>query len=241
MSSQDYKLSTKIALLIQVIAKIHNPQVIDAYPIDLDGQSGNDSATGSNILREWLIIKSDDTVIIVVLKLLTFYLACGKLAAVATIPVDFAVKALALRPQLCIVWHPVKRDRLRGGKKRGNYQNTIPHFNANPSISLPTYTLGQHTCIYKLIDNSYIMVNAATPEMASRVVTIMAGYTNEKMRPPGEIKENLKITKRSGKQIDKIQLSPHRIDYYEGKGKGFTPIWQLNVKPDKSINNNDNT
>lgn len=239
--SIEYKNSTKLRLLTQVIAKIHNPQVIDAYPVDLDGQSGADGQSGTSVLREWLTIAVDDSVIIMILKLLAFYLACGKLMAVATIPVDYAVKAQALRPQLCIVWHPVGRDRLKGGKKRGNYQNTIPHFNGDTSIALPVYTLGQFTCIYRLIDNSYIMVNASTEAEASRVVTIMAGYTKENMRPPGAIIDNLKITKRSGRQIDKVKLSPHRVDYYEGRGKGFLPLWQLNIKAAKVSSSNDNS
>ncbi len=223
----DKKLSTELKILNQVIRKIHNPQVIDAYPIDLDGQSGE---TGTDVLRIWLQIYERDTLLVVIVKMLGFYLGCGRLMAIATIPVDYAVKAMALRPQLCIVYHPFKRDRLKGGKQRGNYQSTIPHYNGDLNPALPMYTLGQFTCTYKLKDNSYIMVNAQSETEATRVCIQLAKYTKEEMRPPGEIKENLKLTKRSGKQIANIMLKPHRVDYYEGRGKGFRPLWRLNTK-----------
>jgi hypothetical protein len=223
----DYKQATQIKFLNQIIRKIHNQQVIDAYPISLDGQSGEQ---GSTVLQEGLLIYPDDTLIMAICKMVAFYLGCGRLFSSATIPVDFAVKAMALRPQLCIVYHPVKRDRLPGGKLRGNYQATIPHYNGDLNPALPMYVLGQFTCTYKLKDNSYVMVNAQSEAEATKVCIMLAQYTSENMRPPGEINQNLKLTKRSGRQIANIALKPHRVDYYEGRGKGYRPLWSLNTK-----------
>jgi hypothetical protein len=229
----DYKQATELKILNQLVRKIHNQQVIDAYPISLDGQN---SEQGIAVLQQHLKIYSTDTLIVIIVKMLAFYLGCGRLVTSSTIPVDFAVKAMALRPQLCIVYHPLRRDRLKGGKLRGNYQSTIPHYNGDLNPVLPIYTLGQFTCTYKLTDNSYIMVNAKSEAEATKVCILLANYTKVKMRPPGEIKEHLKLTKRSGKQIDNIMLKPHRVDYYEGRGKGYRPIWSLNTKGNKLDN-----
>lgn len=226
--SGEYKQSTKLRLLNQVISKIVNPQIIQAYPVDLDGQSGGE--TGGDVLREWLVIDKTDTVQTMILKLLAFYLGCGRVFAVATVPVEFPTKAQALRPQLAIVYHAVNKKTLKSGKSRGEYQHTIPHYIGGAEPELPIYTLGQHTCTYFLTDSSYIMVNAQTPEMAEKMVIHLAQYTDPKMRPEGRIEDNLKTTKRRGKKIDNVRLKPHRIDYYEGRGKGFRPIWQMNAK-----------
>jgi hypothetical protein len=79
--------------------------------------------------------------------------------------------------------------------------------------------VGRHSAKYTLIDQTYLMINAATEEEAISVITKMASYTKEDKRPHGTIAENITTnTRRKKPRMDGIKIEPFKAEYFE-RGK----------------------
>jgi hypothetical protein len=215
------KKSTNYKVLIQVGMKLHNPQVIQAYKEHLDGEE----QTIEPIYSKYLRIYPEDSVWEILIKFCLFYLVDGRLWVQSTSPMWWAQKGQSFKPQLAIQYRPMgDRKKFSHGVYAGNPELHIPHYNGEFSPHLPPYTIGKYSAKYTLIDQTYLMINAATQEEAIAVIMKMASYTKEDKRPNGTIAENITTnTRRKNPRMDGIKIEPFKAEYFEG-GKYGTKI-----------------
>jgi hypothetical protein len=227
--SKDIKKYTQYRILRQLAARIHNPQVIQAYANRLDRDDKENST--SLFLRQNLIVKPKDNFSEIILKSLIFYLMCGRLNVGFVVPMMWTSKADKFKPQLAISFRPVKRRKIKYGKYDPNTELHIPHYNLAVPLSIPSYTVGMQTAKYTLTDQTYILVNALTEEEAIKVVAKLAEYTQKSKRPKGTILENITTTRRRGKvlDLDNQKIVPFYAAYYEGGKGGMAPTFTTNL------------
>jgi hypothetical protein len=228
--SDDIKKIGTFQLLRQLCMRIHNPQVIHAYTNLLDSE--NDENTPRAFLRRHLIVGKNDNFSEIVLKFLIFYLGCGRLQVSSILPTLWNTKADAYKPQLAISFRPEVRRRLKYGKYDDNSELHIPHYDPKQGQPvIPAYTVGMQSAKYALKDQSYILVNAMTVDEAVKVVSQLAKYTAEKMRPEGSIEENITTTKRKGKRINLYgqKMIPFKAAYFVGGREGISPNFTIQL------------
>jgi hypothetical protein len=221
------KQGDRMDLLLKVAMQIHNPAVLDAY-----GSANSTDPTASAALRNALIIRPDDGFLEAILKMNTFYLAAGRVNAIAPVPTLWAVKAERMRAQLAIVLRPVKRVKLGHQRYQPNSELHIPHYDpANKRPEIPTYTIGPYTAKYTLKDGSHILINAASDDEAMKVIKAMAQYVLPAQQPPGSIEDNTTHTRRKGKKLklDGVPMKPFRAAFYAGGQNSDTPAWTVNL------------
>ena len=219
VEEKETKAYTEFVTLRKIAMRIHNPQVVAAYTHKLDGED-SDNEVGK-LLFEHLQIKSKDTFNAMIMRILIFYLLCGRLSVSATVPMWWAVKAETFKPQLAIAFRPEKRRKLGFNKYDRNPELHIPHYNGSDNPKIPSYTVGKYSAKYILKDQSYILVNAHTEEEAIHVVEKLAAYVLDAYKPAGTVLENISTTKRRGKKLDleDVLIVPYRGDFYI-KAKG---------------------
>jgi hypothetical protein len=226
-SANPQKKSSNYKVLIQVAMKLHNPQVIQAYRIQLD--SDDDSI--NPIYSKYLRIYPEDSVWELIIKFFIFYLVDGRLWVQASTPMWWSLKKATFKPQLAIQYRPVgDRPRFSYGKYADNAELHIPHYNGDPNPLLPRYTIGRHSAKYMLNDGTYILINAKTDEEAIAVVIQHASYTKEDKRPEGTIEENLTVTKRKRKPtMDGIKIEPFKAEHFTGTKDGIRGLVKIQL------------
>lgn len=215
------KQQARMDTLLDLLKQIHNPQVVAVY-------STQDSSEDVAWLLSELQLKPDDTFNETVLKCLIFYLAAGRVNAVAPVPTIWAAKAERFRPQLAIAYRPTTRKKLAYLRYQGNGLLHIPHYDAkerHPKI--PNYTIGSYSCKYNLKDGSNIIVNASTEEGALAHVKALARYVKASQKPSGGVESNCSFTKRGGKPLllDGVEMKPFKGSYYDRAEKSQSPAW----------------
>jgi hypothetical protein len=219
------KQQTRMDNLLDLLKKIHNPQVVAVY-------STADEAEDVGWLASELQIKPEDTFNETVLKCLIFYLASGRVNAIAPIPTFWAAKAERFRPQLAIAYRPTQRKKLSYLRYQGNGLLHIPHFDGKQrDIKIAPYVVGQYSCKYTLKDGSNIIVNAKTDEEALKHVQNLARYVKASQKPKGGVEQNCSFTKRGGEPLllDGVEMKPFKAAYYENGKKSQTPTWTKNL------------
>jgi hypothetical protein len=186
----------------------------------------------NHYLRDILLIHDHDTVFIVILKILFFYVVAGRINAVAPVPTLWNVKAEKYRPQLVIAYRPESRKRLAYGRYQNNMVLHIPHYDeSHKRPEIPPFKIGNYTCKYTLKDGSYILVNADSEQSALSVVTALAKLTKESKRPAGTIEENCTQTRRRGAKLSLagVRMMPHRASFYLGGRDCKVPKFTLQL------------
>lgn len=220
---------TEFVILRRLAMRIHNPQVVAAYTHRLDGEDAENAI--AKLLFDNLQIKPQDTFNAMIMRILIFYLLCGRASAVATTPMMWAVKAEKFKPQLVIAFRPASRRKLAFGKYDKNAELHIPHYNGAENPQIPSYTVGNQSAKYILKDGTYILVNAKTEEEAIKVVEQLVGYVKESQRPEGTILDNITTTKRRGNKLNLLNrlIVPFRGDYFKKGDEGYIKekVYQL--------------
>jgi hypothetical protein len=207
-------IATQQRVVQGIVIKIHNPQVAMAYE-------------SQPFLRNNLLVRTADPFTLVVMKLLIFYLVCGRINTASTVPMYWAEKIdRSLRQQLAIAFRPVNRRRFKFGRYDRNIQLHIPHYNGSQRPKIPSYTVGQQSAKIVLTDQSSILVNADTEAEAERVIRELLAYVE-----PAFVPDNLVIhlSKRKGKALSlKGQaVRPFRADFYPPATQ--TPEWSVQL------------
>jgi hypothetical protein len=205
-------IATQTKLLIGICFKIHNPQVAMAY-------------REQPFLRSNLVVRTADNFTTVVLKLLVFYLVCGRINTASTVPMYWPTKVTkGLRAQLAIAFRPEARRRIKFGKYDPNTQCHIPHYNGDQNPKIPSYTVGIYSCRVTLTDQSTILIHGETEAEAQRVVDDLLKYVEKKFLP----KEIVYVhTKRKGLRLEGQKVRPFKADYYPPATQ--TPEWSIQL------------
>jgi hypothetical protein len=218
-SANPQKKSSLYKVLIQVGMKLHNPQVIQAYKEHLDGEE----QTIEPIYSKYLRLYPEDSVWEILIKFCLFYLVDGRLWVQSSTPMWWAQKGPSFKPQLAIQFRPTeKRQKFGYGSYAGNPELHIPHYNGDLSPHIPAYTIGKFSTKYTLTDQTYIQVNASSPEESQQVVIKLASYTKSEYRPTGAIEDNLTYnTRKKNPRMDGTNISPFKAQYYTRGTKGI--------------------
>lgn len=221
------KKSSNYKVLIQVGMKLHNPQVISAYKEHLD----SDEQTIEPIYSKYLRLYPEDSVWEILIKFCLFYLVDGRLWVQSSTPMWWAQKGASFKPQLAIQYRPVgNRKKFSYGVYAGNPELHIPHYNGDGNPHLPSYTIGKYSAKYTLTDQTYLMINAASPEEAISVLIKMASYTNFDKRPDGEIEQNITTnTRRKNPRMDGIKIEPFKAEYFVGGKNGIKGLVKIQL------------
>jgi hypothetical protein len=207
-------LATEFRLLKTISFKIHNPQVAMAY-------------SEQPVLRSALLVRTADNFTVWVMKILIFYLVCGRLNTAATVPMYWSTKIdRGLRQQLAIAFRPEKRRKFKFGKYDDNTTLHIPHYNGDLNPKIPGYTIGQHSARCILADQSSIVVHAESPEESIRMVEALLKYVEPAFIPKALV---ISSTKRKGKALNMVgvKVRAFRADFYPPATQ--TPQWSIQL------------
>jgi hypothetical protein len=221
------KKSSNYKVLIQIGMKLHNPQVIQAYREYLDGEE----QTIEPIYSKYLRLYPEDSVWEILIKFCLFYLVDGRLWVQSSTPMWWTQKAESFKPQLVIQYRPVgNRKKFSYGVYAGNPELHIPHYNGEAQPHLPPYTIGKYSAKYTLIDQTYLMINAASQEEAIDVLVKMSAYTKVDKRPQGEIRDNISTnTRKKNPRMDGIKIEPFKAEYFTGGRYGIKGLVQIQL------------
>jgi hypothetical protein len=157
---------------------------------------------------------------------------CKECNAVATVPEWWQIPPEGKRPQLVIVYREKLQDEKLG---KDYYPVTIPH----PDLEnlpvyrddLPVYEKGVFQAVYKLKDNSKIIINARDKEKALQFISGLKALVKSDYLNPNAYSQVSEFTQAGFKQIDMIAW---RMDYYP-TGRATTwgkvePMWRRKLK-----------
>lgn len=207
-------IATQTRALVGICYKIHNPQVAMAYQ-------------DQPFLRSNLLVKTADNFSTIVLKLLIFYLVCGRLNTASTVPMYWPIKIdRSLKKQLAIAFRPVQRRKFKFGKYDRNLQLHIPHYNGDQNPKIPGYTVGQYSAKVILTDQTSILVHANSEDEAEKVTRALLHYVEASFIPKDLV---IHHSKRSGKALSLSgqQVRAFRADYYPAATQ--TPEWSIQL------------
>jgi hypothetical protein len=207
-------IATQTRALTGICFKIHNPQVAMAYQ-------------DQPFLRSNLLVRTADNFTTIVLKLLIFYLVCGRINTSSTVPMYWSVKIdRSLRKQLAIAFRPVQRRKFKFGKYDRNIQLHIPHYNGDQAPKIPGYTVGQYSAKVILKDQSSILVHAESEAESEMVVRALLHYVEADFIPKELV---IHHSKRSGKALSLTgqKVRAFKADYYPPATQ--TPEWSIQL------------
>lgn len=218
-------IMVRMRVITQLVAGIHNERVMEVYGAEALTTKDVQKAKRKAILENFTIDPINDPYPLIVMKLLGYYLVCDRMSQAAA-PYLYPEKRDGIKPQLSISYRPVKRrkwfDKNNKVRYTPNAELHVPHWDEkvlkNPPAML-SYTVGNWSVKYPMIDGSYILVHAKTKKEATEVVISLAEMTNPKYRPEGEIKDNLVSTERPKAKItllDNMVIKPFQISYFNG-------------------------
>jgi hypothetical protein len=218
-------LMVRMRLITQLVAGLHNERVQEIYGAEPLSSKDSYAVKRKAILENFTINPIEDAYPLIVMKLLGYYLVCDRMTQ-AAVPYLYPERRDKIKPQLSISYRPAKRkkwfDKNNIVRYTPNGELHVPHWDEsvfkNPPKML-SYTVGNWSVKYTLIDGTYIVVHAKTKKEASDVVISLAEMTNPKYRPNGEIKDNLISTERPKAKItllDGLVIKPFQICYFHG-------------------------
>jgi hypothetical protein len=218
-------IMVRMRLITQLVSGIHNERVNEVYGTEALSSKDTHQAKRKAILENFTIDPIQDPYPLIVMKLLGYYLVCDRISQVSA-PYMYPERRDGIKPQLCITYRPTKRKKWfdKKGKVRysPNAELHIPHWDekvlTNPP-SMLSYTVGNWSVKYTLIDGTYILVHGKTKKEASDIAISLAELTNPKYRPEGAIKDNLVSTERPKAKttlLDGLVIKPFQISYYHG-------------------------
>jgi hypothetical protein len=187
----------------KLIRKLHNKKVFDLY-------KKTELKT-----RDALLIGSKESGIEILSKqMILSFLINEKSPAILAIPENWNILPTISTPQLVIIYKSEN-------KRSGNYQMTIPHFEGNKNFVAPEYLKGSYSVSYVLLDNSKILINAASFNEGERVIQKVLPFVNLKFR-----QGKFKYTKRTGIKTQKMK--PVRADFFSlGRQNANHPNWSI--------------
>lgn len=148
--------------------------------------------------------------------------ACDMPEPIAAVPEWWQVRPEGSRSQLIVQFGQDLGDGKVGSPK---YPLTIPHFNTSYDISegipIPPYRKGQWEGILTLADNSKVIVNAYTPEIAEMVLTSIKPLIRASMTA-GSF---MKIGERKGQALSNIVVVPKIAKYFSVGVQNTKPDW----------------
>lgn len=163
----DNERLTNLTRLNNLSAKIHNKIIKDVYPEDSEG---------AGILRETLSIDPTDSSLMIIQKMLTFYLGCDKLSNEVEERVLVNKTIQDKNPERIIVEIKVKAaKRYKDGKQTGYSKFRIPNVNLefldkNPKyFESMSFLLGTHYALYTLKDGHQLKIPAQTMDEAHKI------------------------------------------------------------------------
>jgi hypothetical protein len=157
---------------------------------------------------------------------------CKECNAVATVPEWWQIPPEGKRPQLVIVYREKLQDEKLG---KDYYPVTIPHPNLNNlpvyRDNLPIYQKGIFQVVYKLTDNSKIIINGRDKQKALSFMSGLISLVDGDYINPNAYFQVSEFTQAKFKQIDMIAW---RMDYYPF-GRATTwgkvePMWSRKLK-----------
>ena len=140
--------------------------------------------------------------------------------AIAAVPEWWQVRPGANRPQLVLQFSEVLEN---GGYGPPKYALTIPHFIGAAIAFAPVqpYQKGNYQGVLTLADNSKVIVNALTPEIAENVLTQAATWINPDMRGNSHIK----IGEHKGLPYKLITVACRIARYFPTGQQNTAPEW----------------
>lgn len=209
----------------RTLMKVHNVHVKRAAK-KLTASTEQSAATSriSQLYKDCLI-DANDTIQLVLLKELFFWIDLGHfsdvITASASVPEWWQLRAEAKRPQLVIQF----ANKGRAGRPgRSRFSLTIPHYKGTtrPTKSpIPPYRKGQHEGILTLFDNSKVIVNAFSDAEAERVLEAAKKHIKTRLLKGAHIKIGI----RKGPKLSTTEVIPVLGNYYPTGLQNLTPKW----------------
>ncbi|GAC1456963.1 MAG: hypothetical protein NVS2B14_00410 [Chamaesiphon sp.] len=192
----------QLRIFRKALIKTHNLKVARRYDHSLEHP---DTDIADRVAKELSLIRSKDTFMLIVLRLLFYYLVLGNIKVYSIVPERWNPIPIFDRPLLYITYRPVSLRHSR----IGSYQLVIPHFKGHSKPNLPTYTTGQHYGVINLKDNSQINVNCKTEKEAQRVLTALLEHVDHNY-----VHADPRYGRRAGRTLRNIELRPYAADLY---------------------------
>lgn len=213
----------KIKVLIQIVMRIYNPEVMYTYT----GQGGSENeAVGATktVLRTHLTVKPDDTMMIAIFRMFIFFFVCGRYIVSAAPLTLYPVQKGRTRTHLHLYFKPIKKGqkiiRDDGQIEKAPYADfSIPHYIGGKRPTIPRFTYGGWAVSMKFTDQSSISIKTLTKEEGVKIILDLCKFVDPKYYPVGGCTEkNLSISMpNDGKKnrLHGIQLKPYKAEFYK--------------------------
>ena len=213
----------KIKVLLQIVMRLYNPEVMYTYT----GQGGSENeAVGATktVLRTHLSVKPDDTLMIALFRMFIYFFVCGRYI-VSTAPLTlYPVQKGRTRTHLHLYFKPVKKGqkiiRADGQIEKAPYADfSIPHYIGGKRPTISHFTYGGWSISMKFTDQSSVSVKTLTKEEGVKIILELCKFVNPKYYPVGGCTVgNLSISEpNNGKKgrLYGIQLKPYKAEFYK--------------------------
>ena len=212
----------KIKVLISIVMRIYNPEVM--YTYTGNGGSENEAiAETKGVLRTHLTVKPDDTLMIAIFRMFIFFFVCGRYIVAAAPLTLYPVHKDRTRTHLHLYFKPARKGqkiiRQDGRIENAPYADfSIPHYVGGQRPTIPHYTYGGWCISIKFTDQSSISIKTLTREEGVKTILELAKFVDAKYHPLGGLTEkNLSISEpNNGKKnrLHGIKLKPYKVEYY---------------------------
>jgi hypothetical protein len=213
----------KIKVLIQIVMRIYNPEVMYTYT----GQGGSENeAVGATkqVLRTHLTVKPDDTPIVAIFRMFIFFFVCGRYIISSAPLTLYPVHKNRTRTHLHLHFRPTKKGqkiiRQDGRIENAPYADfSIPHYIGSKRPTIPSYTYGGWAVSMKFTDNSSVSIKTLTRDEGVRIILDLCKFVDHKYHPVGGLTEkNLSINEpNEGKKnrLHGVKLKPYKAEFYK--------------------------
>lgn len=208
----NYKSWKFTAKLIRIV---HNRDVKRHYK---NVQANNpNQKNNNNALEQGLLIYPNDSALVILNKQIMFRTVIQE-SSVISQPESWLTNSRRGNdiPQLIIIY------RIKRNNKSGSYQVTIPHYNGSKSIKPPEYTKGNEPIVFKMKDNSGIVINCSDAEKGKNIIKYFLGFCNKKY-----VDNMDNYIYPSKTRVRKDLMVPIRADYFEDGQKNLNPTWRI--------------
>jgi hypothetical protein len=212
----------KIKVLIQIVMRLYNPEVMYTYT----GQGGSENeAVGATkgVLRTHLTVKPDDTPTIAIFRMFIFFFVCGRYIVGAAPLTLYPVQKGRTRTHLHLYFKPTKRGqkiiRNDGQIEKAPYCDfSIPHYIGGKRPTIPHYTYGGWAVSMKFTDQSSVSIKTLTRDEGVKIILELCKFVDAKYHPVGGlIEKNLSVSEpNEGKKnrLHGVKLKPYKVEYY---------------------------
>lgn len=213
----------KIKVLISIVMRLYNPEVMYCYT----GQGGSENeaiAATKETLRTHLTVKPDDTPIVAIFRMFIFFFVCGRYIVSAAPLTLYPVHKDRTRNHLHVYTKPVKKGqkivREDGYIEKAPYADfSIPHYVGNKRPTIPSYTYGGWAVSLKLTDQSSLSIKTLTREEGVKVILELGRFIDPKYLPVGGlIEKNLSVSEpNNGKKnrLHGVRLRAYKVEFYK--------------------------